>query len=177
MGAFFLTYNFSQKEKVDNPVESNIRQKSKYIVSDSGFATGNELTVLENPTCKLKYQGGQYQHEHLHEVKDEPPAYTNLDIYRKQIESGFESVPQSPQYQHEHILQHDTAWGNGKDECNASCFEENWSTWCSDLTAVQARAHGSTPSDTSAWVEYADPVTGYPYLFNTLTGKTVWKTD
>ncbi len=172
--AFFITCTFSQKAKVDIPVENTFKQKSKYIASDSAFATGKEPTVLESPMSKLRRQGDQYQHKHLlHTVKDEPTTYKKFDIYGKQIESGFERLPQSPQYQHEYILQHDTVWGNGKDERNASCVEDNWSTWCSEMTVIQERARGSTPNDPSTWVEYADPETGHPYFFNTLTGETV----
>ncbi len=111
-------------------------------------------------------------------MKDGPTTHKKFDIYGKQIENSFERLPRSPQCQHEPILQHDTVKGNdGKDGCDTGCVEDNWNTWRSEVTAMQEKVGVSTPNDLSTWVEYADPVTGYLYLYNTVTGATVWKND
>ncbi len=172
---------FSQKAKVDIPVENSFKQKDKYTVRDLSLATGKESTAQESPVSKLRCQGDQYQRRHLlHTVTDGPTTHKNFDIYEKPVLNGFERLPRSPKYHCEPILQHDdTVRGNGdgKDEYDAGCDEGNWSTWYSGETVMQERAYGSKPNDISTWVEYTDPVTGHPYLFNPVTGETLWKND
>ncbi len=111
-------------------------------------------------------------------MKDGPTNHKIFDIYGKQLDISFERLPRSPQRQHEPILQHGVVRGNdGKDGHSAGCVEDNWSTWCSEVTTIQEKAGVSTSNDLSTWVEYTDPVTGYPYLYNAVTGATICKND
>ncbi len=146
LDTFFHNMRFSQKAKVDIPVENSFKQKDKYTVRDLSLATGKESTAQESPVSKLRCQGDQYQRRHLlHTVTDGPTTHKNFDIYEKPVLNGFERLPRSPKYHCEPILQHDdTVRGNGdgKDEYDAGCDEGNWSTWYSGETVMQERAYG-----------------------------------